>query len=193
MPDAVKEIEKPEIETDGEDAAEESSQPSKSGSGPIKKLIIMVVGMQLVMASAAFGFVKFYLAPKIQHAYEAPAEEEHAAPERGEIHLVENILVNPAGTNGTRFLSTSIGVEIPKSEEGGGGGGHGEGGGGGSFEAAGPIIRDILIAVLSSKTMEELSSVDGKTQLRNEILVKLNEAIAPDSILNVYFVDYVLQ
>ena len=192
MPDAVKEIEKPEIEMDGEDAAEKSSKPSKSGSGGVKKLIIMVVGMQLVMASAAFGFVKFYIAPKIQHAYEAPAEEEHPAKERGEIHLVENILVNPAGTNGTRFLSTSIGVETPKSEESGGGG-HGESGGGGAFEAASPIIRDILIAVLSSKTMEELSSVDGKTQLRNEILVKLNEAVAPDTIFNVYFVDYVLQ
>lgn len=191
MPDAVKEIEKPEIETDSEDVAEESSKPSKSGSGGLKKLIIMVLGIQLVMASSSFAFVKFYLAPKIQHAFEAPLREARASKERGEIHLIENILVNPAGTNGTRFLSTSIGVEIPKGGKDGGGG-HGEGDGGG-FEAASPIIRDILIAILSSKTMEELSSVDGKKQLRDEILLKLNEAIKPDSILNVYFVDYVLQ
>ncbi len=190
MPDAVNEIEKPEIETDSEDVAEESSKPSKSGSGGLKKLIIMVLGIQLVMASSSFAFVKFYLAPKIQHAFEAPLREANATRERGEIHLIENILVNPAGTNGTRFLSASIGVEIPKA--GDGGGGHGEGDGGG-FAAASPIIRDILIAVLSSKTMEELSSVDGKKQLRNEIMLKLNEAIKPDSILNVYFVDYVLQ
>ncbi|MEE9553069.1 MAG: flagellar basal body-associated FliL family protein [candidate division Zixibacteria bacterium] len=190
MPDAVNEIEKMDTETDSEDVSEESSPPSTSGSGGPKKLIIMLVGMQLLMASAAFAFVKFYISPKIQHAYEAPLEESTAR-ERGEIHLIENILVNPAGTNGTRFLSTSIGIETPKSGEEGGG--HGEGGGTGDFEAAGPIIRDILIAVLSSKTMEELSSVDGKTQLREEILIKLNEAVAPDSIYNVYFVDYVLQ
>lgn len=187
MPDAVNEIEKPEIGIDSEDDAEESSKPSKSGSGGLKKLIIMVLGIQLVMASSSFAFVKFYLAPKIQHAFEAPLREAHASKERGEIHLIENILVNPAGTNGTRFLSTSIGVEIPKAGKDGGGDD------GGGFEATSPIIRDILIAVLSSKTMEELSSVDGKKQLRDEILLKLNEAIKPDSILNVYFVDYVLQ
>ena len=190
MPDALKEIEKPEVENDLDTASEESTSPAKGNSGGLKKLIIMLVATQVVMASSAFSFVKFYLAPKIQYAYDNPIEEKPEIRERGDIHLIEGILVNPAGTNGTRFLSTSIGIEIPKVE---GGKSDAEEGGGGEFAAISPIIRDILIAVLSSKTMEELSSAEGKALLRDEILTKLNQAVAPDSIYSVYFVDYVLQ
>jgi len=189
MPEAVKELENQELGTQGEAAGSTDSSGGK-GSGGLKKLLLMFIGAQLVMAVGAFSFVKFYLAPKIQYAYEHPFEEP-AVREKGEIHLIENLLVNPAGTNGTRFLSTSIGIETSKLE--GGGEGEGEAMAAAGFAAISPIVRDILNAVLSSKTMEELSSVEGKSRLREEILTKLNEAVAPDSVYNVYFVDYVLQ
>jgi len=187
MPDAVKEIEKQDNQAAPAETAETPDASGKKKSAGLKNMLIVVAGLQVVMAASAFSFVKFYLAPKIQHAYETPAQAETAPRERGEIHLIENILVNPAGTNGTRFLSTSIGVETSKSEAGG------ENEKGGGFAEISPIIRDMLIAVLSSKTMEELSSVEGKNRLRDEILLKLNSAVAPDSIFSVYFVDYVLQ
>lgn len=189
MPEAVKEVEPKKVDKAAEEPGEstEAAPRAKAGSGALKKIVIMAAGLQLLAAVGAFAFVKFFVAPKIQQASETPKTEQPAVKEKGEIHLIENILVNPAGTNGTRFLSTSIGVETAKI------GGGGEGGEGDGFKKISPIIRDVLIAILSSKTMEELSSIDGKARLRDEILAKVNQAVAPDSIYNVYFVDYVLQ
>ena len=188
MPEAVKEIETKKKVAAVEEPTETPEAPPKAKSGGLKRIIIMVAGLQLVAAIGAFSFVKFYIAPKIVQSSEEPKVEKAAPKERGEIHLIENILVNPAGTNGTRFLSTSIGVETAKMA-----GEKKEGAEAEGFKKTSPIIRDILIAILSSKTMEELSSIDGKARLRDEILTKLNQAVAPDSIFSVYFVDYVLQ
>jgi flagellar FliL protein len=180
MPEAAVQNEK---EADGEqlDRESEGQAPEETKkSGGLKKTLILFVGLQILMAGSAFVFLKMYLSPKIGAAYEEPAKKEEE--QRGRIYLIKDVLVNPAGTNGTRYLSTSIGLETSDSEHGSD-----------RFEELTPIVRDIFIAILSSKTMEELSSIDGKEKLRGEILAQVNEAVKPDSVYRIYFVDYVLQ
>ncbi len=180
MPEAAVQNKEKTVEEQLDEESEGKAPEEKEKSGGLKKTLILFVGLQVLMAGSAFVFLKMYLSPKIQAAYEEPAKSEKE--ERGQIHLIEDILVNPAGTNGTRYLSTSIGLETSDF-------GHETD----RFEELTPIIRDIFISILSSKTMEELSSIDGKEKLRGEILVQVNKAIRPDSAYRVYFVDYVLQ
>ena len=180
MPEtAVLDQEKAAEEKPDEESEDQAPEEKKS-SGGRKKVLILFVGIQVLMAAGAFVFLKMYVAPRIQAAYEEPVKEEKE--ERGQIHLIEDIIVNPAGTNGTRYLSTSIGLEMSDF-----------GDETDRFEKLTPVIRDIFIAILSSRTLEELSSIEGKEKLRDEILVQVNEAIRPDSVYRVYFVDYVLQ
>ena len=116
--------------------------------------------------------------------------------EPAQIHMIEDLVVNPAGTNGTRYLSASIGLEYArvigseKSTETSGGHGAAAAGGMGNKE---PVIRDILIAILTSKNIGQLSSAEGKEALRAEIMEKVNHEVAPDTVYKVYLVDYVLQ
>ncbi len=174
----VKAEEAPNIKT-------EPAVESGNKSGGMLKLIIIFGIMQVMLAAGAFLAIKMVVLPKTAALAEKPAEEAKAAPvesEPREIYLVDNIIVNPAGTNGTRYLSTSIGLEIEKSEE--------------SVEhmrEKTPVVRDILIAVFSSKSLEELGSGEGKELIRKDILEKVNQALSPGSVSKVFFVDYVLQ
>lgn len=181
MPEAAVQDEKETVEEKLDQESEGHPPEAAKKSGGLKKTLIFFVGLQVLMAGSAFVFLKMYLSPKIRTAYEKPAEAMKEE-QRGRIHLIKDVLVNPAGTNGTRYLSTSIGLETSDSEHGSD-----------RFEELTPIVRDIFIAILSSKTMEELSSIDGKEKLRGEILAQVNEAVKPDSVYRIYFVDYVLQ
>lgn len=170
-----------------EDAAVADSQTKdtpKKDNGFFKTVIVLGV-MQILIAAGVFVAIKFLILPKMPVSGEAQEETNAALVEKkepGEIHLIENILVNPAGTNGTRYLSTSIGLEVAKSEESSE-----------HFKEITPIVRDILIAVLSSKSLEDLGSAAGRDAIRKEILDRVNLSIAPDSVYKIYFVDYVLQ
>lgn len=198
MPEAVKE----KVE-EAKGASTEAPAAEKKSGGFMKMLIAFAV-IQIVLAVGAFFVVKLVLLPKVQANPAAAAEkkaEVKVEEKPKEIVLIENLIVNPAGTNGTRYLSTSIGFEVEKeavpeggkSEGEGEGEGEGKGAEGGRIKQLTPVIRDILIAILSSRTLEELSSIEGKETVRKEILEKVQIALGEIKLSKVYFVDYVLQ
>jgi flagellar protein FliL len=163
----------------------ETTEEAPKKSGGLLKLIIILAVMQVAIAAGSFILIKTTIQPKAAAARLEKAKEkviQTVEKTPVEIFLIDNILVNPAGTNGTRYLSTSIGLEIAKSEK------NAE-----RIKELTPVIRDILIAILSSKTLDDLSSKEGKEIIRKEILDRLNEASVPDVITRIYFVDYVLQ
>jgi flagellar FliL protein len=47
--------------------------------------------------------------------------------------------------------------------------------------------------VLPSKRFEEIRTLEGKTSLRNEIIVSLNGLFGQESISNIYFTEFVVQ
>jgi flagellar FliL protein len=56
-----------------------------------------------------------------------------------------------------------------------------------------PKLRDIIIMLLSSKTIDSVSSPEGKFQLKDEILLRANQAMEKEMFKNVYFTDFVMQ
>lgn len=55
-----------------------------------------------------------------------------------------------------------------------------------------PVIRDIIIRTLTSKTFEEISTQKGKERLKDELVGKINEILTDGFIKNVYFTDFVV-
>ena len=190
-PDAVEPIETAE-------ELDETEEPKrkKEKSGGLLQTVIIIAATQIITLVGAFFFVKMYLVPKVTVEEEAVEEVSAIEREPAKVHMIEDLVVNPAGTNGTRYLSASIGLEYAKAKNSEkaekSSGGHGEGAAATS-DINEPIIRDILIAILTSKNIEQLSSAEGKEALREEIRTKINYEVAPDSVYKVYFVDYVLQ
>lgn len=56
-----------------------------------------------------------------------------------------------------------------------------------------PVINDILITQLSSKSFESIYTAEGKENLRQEILDSINKQLPENEVIFVYFTEFVVQ
>ncbi len=54
-------------------------------------------------------------------------------------------------------------------------------------------IRDAIIILLSSKTYADLSTPEGKAQLKNEVASRINQILGTPRVVRVYFTEFVVQ
>lgn len=102
-------------------------------------------------------------------------------PEESGAYELEQIIVNPANTNGHRYLLIEISLElIDKEDEK-------------LIEASNSKIRNNLIQYLSSLTVPELQGSDTKENLRLELVRIINNTIERRSVCNLYYSKYVMQ
>jgi flagellar FliL protein len=97
------------------------------------------------------------------------------------IYAIKDIVVNPAGTGGSRFLSVSLGFEMESSEFLA------------EFQTREAIVRDALITILSSKTVAQLTDAKQKEIARYQIKKRVSKLLNSEEIIGVYFTDFVLQ
>ncbi len=122
---------------------------------------------------------------KKEHKPEKKKEKKSAHGEEGAIesyvYMISDIVVNPAGTGGSRFLSVSFGFELESDYMMR------------QFEAKEPIIRDALITIMSSKTVAHLTDPKQKEIIRLLIKRKVSRIMKTDELAGVYYTDFVLQ
>jgi flagellar FliL protein len=56
-----------------------------------------------------------------------------------------------------------------------------------------PVIRDRVIRILTSKSLEEISSKKGKQKVSEQIMDTLNAMISDGRIKGIYFTEFVVQ
>lgn len=100
--------------------------------------------------------------------------------ERGKAEL-EEIIVNPANTNGQRYLLVQLSLELVSKEDQT------------LIDDHRSKIRNNIIKYLSAKTVSELQGIQGKKDLRFELITLINEAINSRSVRNLYYSKYVMQ
>jgi flagellar FliL protein len=54
-------------------------------------------------------------------------------------------------------------------------------------------IRDAILVLLTTKTLQDIQNLAGKNQLREEVLAAVNKIVTPGSVTRVYFTDFVVQ
>ncbi len=161
------------------------SQNAPAPGIPLKKLI--AIGIPVFIAQ----FVAIYfIAGKMMgnpSSSAAPlatakaAEQHSAAPEADQLYVVKDLIVNPAGTNGTRFLLTTIGFEVTTAEARQ------------ELETKDVQLRDVLNSILTSKALPELVNVDQRPKLRDEIMEKVSALVKTGTMKNVYFSKFIIQ
>lgn len=99
----------------------------------------------------------------------------------GEGYKFENVVVNLAGTMGTRYLKATFLItgERPDLAE--------------RFTEAKPQLTDITLAVLSSLTLADLEEAGFKNILRERLLASYNQALGSKVAENLYFSEFVVQ
>jgi flagellar FliL protein len=137
---------------------------------------------------------KKFAAPKAAHA--ATADEEEASDsksegghgEKGEkkagavVHMMENLVLNPSGSNGTRFLMAAVAAEVKdeKVKE--------------EMTGRDAELRDAVLRLLGERTVDQLSDIAQREALKKALTDSLNARLASKSaIKRVYFPQFVIQ
>lgn len=194
---------KPETPPSADAAPGAPAAPAAKGGGLLPALLPVVLAPALTWAVA-----QFMLLPKITAALnadphaekaDAPAKGEEKAKEKGHGapkgghgakgeagaeaatgYRFENVVVNLAGTMGTRYLKTSFlvtGAEDIVAQ----------------FDGAKPQLGDVTLGVLSSLTLADLEEAGSKNLLRERLLAAYNQALGGKVAENLFFSEFVIQ
>jgi len=131
---------------------------------------------------------------KVEHADKMPeaaekkekSEAKHnegkeGGSEGGLVYTIKDLVINPAGTAGSRFLSVSFGFDLADA------------GVQSQLEQREALVRDALITIMSSKTVAQLTDAREKEITRLQIKKRLSDLLRTSEIRAVYFTDFVLQ
>lgn len=118
---------------------------------------------------------------KSRSASSGPMEMSRQLSEIGILYPLDTFTVNLKSDSGRRYLKTTMSLELQGEEL--------------SLEldAKTPVIRDRIIRILSSKTLEEISSKKGKAKTSAQIMEILNSMISDGRIQGIYFTEFVIQ
>jgi flagellar FliL protein len=182
-----------------------AAAPAKKG-GAIKQWIPALAAVILAPA-LSFAVAEYVLLPrmakKLASVKVGEAAEEHETPaaeakeegkgkgEKGKegkeaggnpaTYEFQNLVVNLAGTMGTRYLKTSFivtGTDAKIKE---------------TFETQKAKLTDITLNVLSSLSLADLEEPGAKNVLREKLVLAYNQALGKKIAEQVYFSDFVVQ
>jgi flagellar FliL protein len=55
------------------------------------------------------------------------------------------------------------------------------------------VLRDAVIMLVSAKSADSVSSPEGKLQLKDELIIRVNQLFGDKAVGNVYFTDFIMQ
>ena len=168
---------KKEVGAENPGAPEEGKKKSK------KLLIIILVFVLLLLGGGGFGVYYFLLAPKPPSAEELAKTEakKDKKPEILPVFSLRPFVVNLADSKGRRYLKVTMKLELSSDEllE--------------EVKKRQPQIRDVILTLLSSKTSDEVDSMEGKFLLRQEIIKRVNSFLITGKITKIYLEEFVVQ
>ena len=189
---------------DKEKGAEQETTAKPAGGG--LTAFIPLIAAIVIAPALSWAIGQFVLMPQLKkqiaaplpaHAAEAaPAEEPPAAEGKGgkegkgekgkgtgsaSTYEFENVVVNLAGTMGTRYLKTAFLVTgSDKTLRA-------------AFEANKPKMVDVTINVLSSLSLTDLEEAGAKNLIREKMIGAYNQAFGKKVVEQIYFSDFVVQ
>ncbi len=159
-------------------AQPEDAGTAASGGSRLLPLIGLVVALA-VGGAAGFVGVSRAVTPK---AGAAAAKAETKKPdETTPLYLIENLVVNPQGTKGARFLIVSVALQPEKAsalEE---------------LKRLDPELRDAYGHVLAAKTLEELSDIAHRDSLKLQLKHVTENVAGTGTVADVFLPQFVLQ
>ncbi len=183
--------------------AEETTQEAtvvetKKGGSNILLIIVVVMLFLILLGGAAAAYFMLNEDSEVledanqakQTKVEAPAK---AAPSTssssrntdyskiGAMYPMDQYIVNLYNEGSSRYLKTTINFELSIPELSA------------EMDTKKPLIRDIVIKTLSAKTYEEISTIRGKENLKDEIVSKVNQVLTDGQVNNIFFTDFVIQ
>jgi flagellar protein FliL len=169
--------------------SEPQTPAAEAGAAKPKRLpliILAVAGLLIGVLGGAFVAVPLF-AKKATAA--APAKDSAHGTEGGKdstsaarsIYTVDNVVLNPAGTGGTRFLMITVAFELDdaKYEE--------------SMKEKDAEIRDLIVSLFAKKTVDQLAEAALRDGFRAEAVAAVSPLLPKKAIRRVFFPQFVIQ
>jgi flagellar FliL protein len=168
--------------------AEEYEGGGGGGKGKgLFKWIILLILLAALIGGGWFAYKKFFSdkPPPEEQAEQQQEQEEVKGPapsmNKGVQVQLPEFLVNLADPLGRRYLKLNIAVEV-KNEKAAA-----------ALENNEAKVKDAILLLLSSKTYQDLSTLESKIELKKEIVERLNQILGGSKVLQVYFTEMVIQ
>ena len=171
-----------------EEKNEEKEEKEEKKEGGSKLLLIVIIVLLLLLLIIG-GLVAYFLLssnPKQDNQQQPTPKQEkkHKVSDltkMGPIYPLDPFTVNLVSSNADRYLKCKISFELdsPALQQ--------------ELDKKLPAIRDLIISILSSKSVEEIQTAKGKEKLKEEIKRKVNAILTTGEIRNVYFTEFVIQ
>lgn len=180
-----------------EASTEEEQQPQEKKSNMLM-IIIIVVLILIILIGAVVGILlmgddedtQTSVAPQAKEktvskskrsSSSASYDDSRQLSDIGILYPLDTFTVNLKSDAGRRYLKVTMSLELEGEEL--------------SLEldSKSPVIRDRVIRILTSKSLEEISSKKGKQKVSTQIMDTLNAMISDGTIKGIYFTEFVIQ
>jgi flagellar FliL protein len=172
----------------------ENNEEEKKEEGKKSNLMIIIIAGFLVLLLVIGGVLAFILSggseeqpdPAIEQSVEEGTQQKSTYRRKSSLTVgpmleMETFIVNLLSENGRRYLKVRVNLELEDEElqE--------------EVNTKIPVLRDIIIRIASSKTLEEISTEKGKEKFKDQIVSEINHNLQDGKINNVFFTDFVIQ
>ena len=151
--------------------SEEEQAPKKSKL----KLIIIALVILLLGGGGLSGYSKH-----------KKVKEEKAETKKGKVSIIcpiKSFVVNLLDKKnvGKRYLKVTMQLEVGKEEDRM------------VIEKNIPQIRDTVLLLLSSQTLKEINTMEGKLELKQALLSRMKQILGDGVVRRIYFTEFVVQ
>jgi flagellar FliL protein len=148
-------------------------------------IIGIIVGLLVLGGGGYYAYITFL---QEKPAEEVPVEVEKGAAEEigedvnlGVMFPLAPFILNLAGSEGKRFLKVTISLELSTPEV------HAE------LKENIQKVTDSILVLLSSKSFEDVYSVQGKFKLKDEVTTRVNRFLVVGHVKDAYFSEFIIQ
>jgi flagellar FliL protein len=162
--------------------------PAPKTAGSLKTWLPLIITI-VFMPVLAYATTVFVLLPQIQKGLgiTAPAVASGAKPKADNpgakkvTVAMDKMLVNVAGTMGSRYLLTSLSVVStdPGFQQ--------------KMTDNDAALRDMISSALSAKTLTDLEKPDERNLIRTELLTGFNNILGSDEVQEIYLTEFAIQ
>lgn len=176
---------------------EEQEVPEKKRSGNMLMIVIIIVLILIILLGAVGAFLmlsdddevqsepqvkeKTISKTRTRSSSSSSMQDSRLLNDIGILYPLDTFTVNLKSDAGRRYLKVTMSLELEGEEL--------------SLEldAKTAVLRDRVIRILSSKTLEEISSKKGKGKVSSQVMDTLNAMISDGEIKGIYFTEFVIQ
>jgi len=180
-----------------EEEEKKDEAPAEKKSSNMLMIIIIVVLILIILIGAVIAVLLMggddesaaKMQPQIkekkmsvtQRQNSNSMEDTRSLSDIGILYPLDTFTVNLKSDAGRRYLKATMSLELEGEELSA------------ELDAKAPVLRDRIIRILTSKTLEEISSKKGKLKVSQQIMDTLNAMITDGKIKGIYFTEFVIQ